>query len=181
MSRIGRKGIAIPSGVSVEMGDGLVTVKGPLGTLEQDVADPLSVKIDGDSLYVTAPAGDDQCRAMHGLTRSLIANAVEGVAKGFEKILEVVGVGYNAKVEERKLTLRIGFCHPVVMQIPQGLDVTTPEPTRIVLKGCDKQLVGQVAARIRAVRPPEPYKGKGIRYADEHVRRKAGKTFVAAG
>lgn len=158
-----------------------VSVKGPLGTLQQELPEPLSLEFDGDILYVRAPEQVAEHKAMHGLMRSLIANAVEGVSKGFEKVLEIVGVGYNAVAEGRKLTLKIGFCHPVIVDAPDGIEITAPEAMRIVVKGCDKQQVGEIAAEIRRVRPPEPYKGKGIRYADEHVRRKAGKTFVATG
>ncbi len=181
MSRVGRKAISIPSGVTVEVSKGLAKIKGPLGTLEQNVPEPLAAEIKENVLRITAPPEAEEHRALHGLTRSLIANAVQGVSQGFEKALEIVGVGYNAKAEGKKLTLRIGFCHPVVMQVPEGLEITTSEPTRIVVKGCDKQLVGEIAAEIRDIRPPEPYKGKGIRYVGENVRRKAGKTFVAAG
>ena len=181
MSRVGRKSIPIPSGVTVEVSKGLTKIKGPRGTLEQNVPEPLAAEIKENFLYIVAPSEAEECRALHGLTRSLIANAVQGVSQGYEKALEIVGVGYNAKAEGKKLTLRIGFCHPVVMQVPEGLEITTPEPTQIVVKGCDKQLVGEMAAEIRDIRPPEPYKGKGIRYAGENVRRKAGKTVVAAG
>lgn len=181
MSRIGRKAISIPAGVTVEVKGSLVKIAGPLGTLEQAVAAPLSVEITDNILCVKAPTETSDHRAMHGLVRSLLANAVQGVSQGFERALEIVGVGYNAKAEGKKLTLRIGFCHPVVMEMPDGVEVNTPEATRIVVKGCDKQVVGQTAAEIRGIRPPEPYKGKGIRYLGEHVRRKAGKTFVAAG
>lgn len=181
MSRIGRKVIPIPSGVTVELSRGLAKIKGPLGTLERSVPEPLSAEIKETVLRIVAPSNAVEHRALHGLTRSLIANAVHGVSQGFEKVLEIVGVGYNAKAEGKTLTLRIGFCHSVVMQVPEGLEITTPEPTKIVVKGCDKQVVGEMSAEIRHIRPPEPYKGKGIRYAGENVRRKAGKTFVAAG
>lgn len=181
MSRIGRKSIPIPSGVTIEMSGEMTKIKGPLGTLEQSVPKPFLAEVEGNTLHIRAQSDAAEHRAMHGLIRSLVANAVHGVSQGFEKKLEIVGVGYNAKAEGKTLTLRIGFCHPVVLKIPEGLEITTPEPTQIIVKGCDKQLTGEMAAEIRAIRPPEPYKGKGIRYADEHVRRKAGKTFVAAG
>ena len=181
MSRIGRQDILIPTGVTIEMNGELAKIKGPLGTLEQKVPAPFSAELEGNTLRIKAPSDAVEHRAMHGLVRSLIANAVQGVSQGFEKKLEIVGVGYNAKAEGKTLTLRIGFCHPVVIKIPEGLEITAPEPIQISVKGCDKQLVGEMAAEIRAIRPPEPYKGQGIRYADEQVRRKAGKTFVAAG
>ncbi len=159
----------------------MVSVKGNLGSLDCEVPEPLTVDVKEGQVVVVAPSNDKEHRAKHGLVRSLIANAVKGVSEGFQKALEIVGVGYNAKAEGRTITLRIGFCHPVVVSLPEGVDAETPEPTRIVLKGCDKQVVGEIAAKIRRIRPPEPYKGKGIRYLGEHVRRKAGKTFVAVG
>ncbi|GAG52029.1 unnamed protein product [marine sediment metagenome] len=171
----------MPAGVTVSIKGSLVSVKGNLGSLDYDVPEPLTVEMKDAQVVVAAPSDAKEHRAIHGLARSLIANAVKGVREGFEKQLEIVGVGYNAKAEGRKITLRIGFCHPVVVSIPEGVEVETPEPTKIVLKGCDKQVVGETAAKIRKIRPPEPYKGKGIRYVGEHVRRKAGKSFVAVG
>jgi large subunit ribosomal protein L6 len=181
MSKIGRKPVPVPPGVKADVKGRVVSVKGNLGSMDCEVPDPLTVEIEEGAILVGAPSDAKEHRAIHGLARSLIANAVKGVSEGFEKALEIVGVGYNAKAEGRKLTLRIGFCHPVVVPIPEGVEAETPDPTKIVLKGCDKQLVGETAARIRKIRPPEPYKGKGIRYVGEHVRRKAGKTFVAVG
>ncbi len=181
MSKIGRKPIPIPAGVSVSVENGVVKVKGPLGELSQKLLPPISVRVEQDAAYVEAPSGEKQHRAFHGLMRSLVANMVQGVSSGYRKVLRVVGTGYSAKADGKKLTLRVGYSHPVVVEPPEGITLETPDPTTIVVKGIDKQLVGEIAARIRRVRPPEPYKGKGIRYEDEHVRRKAGKTFVATG
>jgi large subunit ribosomal protein L6 len=175
MSRIGRQPIELPIGVNVSISPGRVMVNGPLGELSQQV--PARMKVDqGDgAIVVTRPTerGDD--RALHGLTRTLIANMVEGVTKGFEKRLELQGVGYRAALQGADLRLDVGFSHPVVMKARQGISFEVPVPTQIVVKGVDKQLVGQTAAEIRKVRPPEPYKGKGIRYEGEYVRRKVGK------
>ncbi|MHC4473231.1 MAG: 50S ribosomal protein L6 [Planctomycetota bacterium] len=181
MSRIGKQPIPVPDGVSVSVGKTGITVKGPEGTVVSPL--PPAMKIltedDGKVLRVERPTDSRQHRALHGLTRSLLASAVKGVKEPFRKILVIVGVGYNAKLEGKRLTLQIGFCHPVHFEIPEDLDVTTPTNQRIVIQGCDKQRVGQFAADIRKVRPPEPYKGKGIRYEDERVIRKAGKSFVS--
>jgi len=175
MSRIGRQPIEVPSGVNVSISPGRVMVNGPLGELTQQV--PARMKIDqaDGSITVTRPTerGDD--RALHGLTRTLIANMVEGVTKGFEKRLELQGVGYRAALQGADLRLDVGYSHPVVMKAPQGITFEVPIPTEIIVKGVDKQQVGQVAAEVRKVRPPEPYKGKGIRYTGEYVRRKVGK------
>jgi large subunit ribosomal protein L6 len=175
MSRIGKTPIEIPAGVSVSLDPGRVIVNGPLGELNQQV--PLRMKLeqaDGE-IVVSRPTerGDD--RALHGLTRSLIANMVEGVTKGFEKRLEIQGVGYRAALRGQALELSVGFSHPVVVEPPAGITFEVPTPTEILVKGIDKQQVGQTAAEVRAVRPPEPYKGKGIRYEGEYVRRKVGK------
>jgi large subunit ribosomal protein L6 len=175
MSRIGKQPIELPASVNVSLLPGRVMVNGPLGELTQDV--PLRMKIEqGDgTIVVTRPTerGDD--RALHGLTRSLIANMVEGVTKGFEKRLELQGVGYRAAMQGADLRLDVGFSHPVVVKAPQGITFEVPTPTEIVVKGVAKQQVGQIAAEVRKVRPPEPYKGKGIRYQGEYVRRKVGK------
>jgi large subunit ribosomal protein L6 len=175
MSRIGKTPIELPGGVSVSLSPGRVIVNGPLGELNQQV--PLRMKLeqaDGE-IVVSRPTerGDD--RALHGLTRSLIANMVEGVTKGFEKRLEIQGVGYRAALRGQALELSVGFSHPVVVEPPAGITFEVPTPTEILVKGIDKQQVGQTAAEVRAVRPPEPYKGKGIRYEGEYVRRKVGK------
>jgi len=175
MSRIGRQPIEIPSGVNVSLLPGRVMVNGPLGELTQQV--PARMKIDQDdgSITVTRPTERGEDRALHGLTRTLIANMVEGVTKGFEKRLELQGVGYRAALQGADLRLDVGFSHPVVLKARQGITFEVPTPTEIVVKGVDKQQVGQLAAEIRKVRPPEPYKGKGIRYQGEYVRRKVGK------
>jgi large subunit ribosomal protein L6 len=175
MSRIGRKPIEIPSEVNVAVDPGRVMVNGPLGELQSQIPHRIKVERDGDTLVVTRPTerGDD--RALHGLTRSLVANMVEGVTKGFEKRLEIQGVGYRAALRGTSLELNVGFSHPVVKEAPAGITFEVPTPTQIVVKGIDKQQVGQIAAEIRKARPPEPYKGKGIRYEGEYVRRKVGK------
>jgi len=175
MSRIGKQPIEIPGGVNVSILSGRVMVNGPLGELSQQVPSRMKIEQENGQITVTRPTerGDD--RALHGLTRTLIANMVEGVTKGFEKRLELQGVGYRAALQGADLRLDVGFSHPVVMKAPQGITFEVPTPTEIVVKGVDKQQVGQTAAEVRKVRPPEPYKGKGIRYAGEYVRRKVGK------
>ena len=175
MSRIGRKPIEIPTGVNVAVDPGRVMVNGPLGELQQQLPQRMKVERDGDTLVVTRPTerGDD--RALHGLTRTLVANMVEGVTNGFEKRLQIQGVGYRASLRGTALELNVGFSHSVVKDAPAGITYEVPTPTEIVVKGIDKQQVGQIAAEIRKVRPPEPYKGKGIRYEGEYVRRKVGK------
>ena len=176
MSRIGRQPIEIPSGVTVEVSPGgSVKVTGPLGTLEQLVPARIQVAEDDGALNVTRPTDRGDDRALHGLTRTLVANMVEGVTKGFEKRLELQGVGYRAALQGADLRLDVGYSHPVVMKARQGITFEVPSNTEIVVKGVDKQQVGQTAAEIRKVRPPEPYKGKGIRYQGEYVRRKVGK------
>ena len=175
MSRIGKKPIEIPSGVNVAVDPGRVMVNGPLGELQTQVPQRMKIERDGDTLVVTRPTerGDD--RALHGLTRTLVANMVEGVTKGFEKRLEIQGVGYRAALKGKNLELALGYSHPVAIDAPEGIEFEVPQPTEVIVKGIDKQLVGQVAADIRKRRPPEPYKGKGIRYKDEQVLRKVGK------
>jgi large subunit ribosomal protein L6 len=175
MSRIGKRAIDVPAGVTVSVDPGRVMVNGPLGTLQQQVPQRMKIEQENGAVTVTRPTerGDD--RALHGLTRTLIANMVEGVTKGFEKRLELQGVGYRAAMQGTDLRLDVGFSHPVVMKAPQGIEFEVPTPTEIVVKGIDKQQVGQIAAEVRKVRPPEPYKGKGIRYRGEYVRRKVGK------
>jgi large subunit ribosomal protein L6 len=175
MSRIGRRPIEVPAGVTVSIDPGRVMVNGPLGTLQQQVPQRMKIEQGNGAITVTRPTerGDD--RALHGLTRTLIANMVEGVTKGFEKRLELQGVGYRAAMQGADLRLDVGFSHPVVLKAPQGISFEVPTPTEIVVKGVDKQQVGQIAAEVRKVRPPEPYKGKGIRYRGEYVRRKVGK------
>ena len=176
MSRIGRQPIEVPSGVTVEVSaGGSVTVTGPLGTLRQRVPQRMAIAQEDGVVTVTRPTerGDD--RALHGLTRTLVANMVEGVTKGFEKQLEIQGVGYRAQLKGSDLELAVGFSHPVTITPREGISFDVPQPTQVIVKGTDKQVVGQTAAEIRKVRPPEPYKGKGIRYQGEHVRRKVGK------
>jgi large subunit ribosomal protein L6 len=175
MSRIGRQPIELPTGVNVSISPGRVMVNGPLGELSQQVPPRMKVEQGDGAITVTRPTERGEDRALHGLTRSLIANMVEGVTKGFEKRLELQGVGYRAALQGADLRLDVGFSHPVVMKARQGISFEVPVPTQIVVKGVDKQLVGQTAAEIRKVRPPEPYKGKGIRYEGEYVRRKVGK------
>ena len=174
MSRIGRKPIAIPDGVEVDVAPGHVVVKGPKGQLEQDLSSDMKIEQEDGALVVERPTDRGEHRALHGLTRSLVANMVEGVTDGFEKRLEIQGVGYRAQLRGNSLELALGFSHPVSIQAPDGIEFEVPQPTEVVVRGIDKQLVGQVAADIRKRRPPEPYKGKGIRYRGEHVARKVG-------
>ena len=177
MSRIGRKPITVPAGVEVKVdGANVVTVKGPKGTLTQAIHPNMTIEVNSAEINVTRPNDEKENRALHGLSRTLIANMVEGVTKGYEKKLEVNGVGYRVAKEGKKLVMNLGYSHPVVMTEIDGVTFETPDANTIFVKGIDKQLVGQVAAQVREKRPPEPYKGKGIKYADEHIRRKAGKT-----
>ncbi len=180
MSRIGRMPIPVPKGVEVEISGNTVVVKGPKGKLQRDVAEDMKVSLQGDKIVVERPSDDKEHRALHGLTRTLVANMVKGVTEGYEKSLVISGTGYKAAKQGRKLVLSIGFSHPVEIEPVEGLEIEVPLPTKIVVKGIDKELVGQTAANIRAVRPPEPYKGKGIMYEGEHIRRKAGKAGKAA-
>ena len=175
MSRIGRKPIEIPDGVTVELAPGRVSVKGPKGELTQVVSQDMKIEIEDNVLTVSRPTDRGEHRALHGLTRSLIANMVEGVTNGYEKRLQIQGVGYRAKPQGKSLELSLGFSHPVSVQAPEGIDFEVPVPTEVIVRGIDKQLVGEIAAQIRRHRPPEPYKGKGVRYSDEVVRRKVGK------
>ncbi len=175
MSRIGRAPIAVPDGVNVVVDGVTVTVTGPMGRLTQRIPRDMIVEQTESVLSVRRPTDSATHRSLHGLTRTLLANMVEGVTKGFQKRLEVVGVGYRASVKGDNLELLLGFSHPVVMQPPEDVSFETPQPQVILIKGIDKQVVGQVAAKVRELRPPEPYKGKGIRYAGEHVQRKVGK------
>ena len=175
MSRIGRQPIPIPDGVDVDVAPGRVAVKGPRGELSQAVSHEMKIELDDGTLKVSRPTDRGPHRALHGLTRSLVANMVEGVTNGYERRLEIQGVGYRARLQGRTLELNVGFSHPVALEAPEGIEFEVPQPTQVVVRGIDKQLVGETAARIRRVRPPEPYKGKGIRYAGEQVRRKVGK------
>ena len=175
MSRIGRKPIELPAGVMVAISHGRVQVNGPLGELSQVVPTRMQIEKTDEEIVVKRPTERGEDRALHGLTRTLIANMVEGVTKGFEKHLEIQGVGYRAQLKGSDLELAVGFSHPVTVKPRDGITFDVPTPTQVIVKGIDKQMVGQTAAEIRKVRPPEPYKGKGIRYVDEHVRRKVGK------
>jgi large subunit ribosomal protein L6 len=175
VSRIGKQPIELPSTVSVALSHGRVQVNGPLGELSQQVPARMKIEQRDGQIVVSRPTERGPDRALHGLTRSLIANMVEGVTKGFEKNLEIQGVGYRASLRGSDLELNVGYSHPVVMKPRPGITFEVPVPTQVVVKGTDKQQVGQTAAEVRAVRPPEPYKGKGIRYRDEVVRRKVGK------
>ncbi|HEX3267993.1 MAG TPA: 50S ribosomal protein L6 [Gaiellaceae bacterium] len=175
MSRIGRQPIEIPAGVAVSLSPGRVMVNGPLGELSQQVPLRMQVEQEDATVIVKRPTERGEDRALHGLTRSLIANMVEGVTNGFQKRLEIQGVGYRASLRGTDLELNVGFSHPVVLKAPQGITFEVPTPTEVIVKGIDKQQVGQIAAEVRKVRPPEPYKGKGIRYEGEYVRRKVGK------
>ena len=177
MSRIGREPITVPAGVTVTVAEGnVVTVKGPLGELKDTFHAELTIAQDGDKLTVTRPNDEKENRALHGLTRTLLNNMVVGVTKGFEKKLEIVGVGYRVEKQSGKIVLGLGYSHPVVFEEKDGIKFECPDSTTILVKGIDKQAVGQVAAVIRSKRPPEPYLGKGVKYSGEHIRRKAGKT-----
>jgi large subunit ribosomal protein L6 len=175
MSRIGRKPIPVPAGVEIQIEPELVTVKGPKGELSERIPRDITVVQEGEELLVTRPTDRGEHRSLHGLTRSLVANMVEGVTDGFEKTLEIQGVGYRAALKGSDLTLALGYSHPVEIPAPDGISFDVPQPTSVIVKGISKQLVGETAAKIRKSRPPEPYKGKGIRYEGEHVIRKVGK------
>ena len=176
MSRIGQSPITVPIGVDVTIGDRLVTVKGPNGTLSREIPGAISVRQDEGTLTVERPDDERESRSLHGLTRSLVNNMVVGVTSGFSKELEIVGVGYRAEAQgPGTVRLALGFSHPIVVDAPEGVTFEVPQPTRIVVKGIDKEKVGQVAADIRSLRKPEPYKGKGVRYLGERIMRKAGK------
>jgi len=179
MSRIGKMPVAIPKGVDVTLAGGTVTVKGPKGELGLEVHPAMKVTVDEGELRVERPSDQKQHRALHGLTRALLANMVEGVTSGFTKTLEIVGVGYRAEMKGKKLNLNLGFSHPIDYEPLEGVGIECPNQTTVVISGPDKQKVGQTAAEIRGLRPPEPYKGKGVRYQGERVRRKAGKTAGA--
>jgi large subunit ribosomal protein L6 len=180
MSRIGKIPVKIPSGVKIELTGRNIKVNGPKGDISWEHHPSVTVTVGDGQVQVDRAAKDKLARSMHGTARQLIQNMVTGVSEGFVKELDIVGVGYNAKVDGTTLTMQIGFCHPVVMPIPKGLQVEAPRPTNIIVRGVDKQLVGQFAAEIRRVRPPEPYKGKGILYRGEVIRRKAAKSFGSA-
>ena len=176
MSRVGKNPISLPEGVEVKINKGTVEVTGPKGNLSSEVNLDIKLDIKDGQLTVSRPNDSKYYKSLHGLYRSLLNNMVEGVTKGFEKNLEIVGVGYKAEMSKDRLTLQLGFSHPIVFLPPEGVEVVVADPTQISVRGIDKHLVGQVAAKIRSFRPPEPYKGKGIKYVDEYIRRKAGKT-----
>src|SRR5688572_6943484 len=175
MSRIGKMPIELPDGVNVEVKGAEVHVKGPKGELTQALTKDMKVSVDNGVVSVERPTDRGEHRALHGLTRSLIANMVEGVTDGFERRLEIQGVGYRAQLKGKSLEMALGYSHPVTVQAPEGIEFEVPQPTEVVVRGIDKQMVGEIAARIRKSRPPEPYKGKGVRYSGEHVTRKVGK------
>ena len=179
MSRIGRAPIAVPAGVEIKIEDNnLVTVKGPKGTLTQQLHPNMTITQDGAELHVTRPNDLKENRSLHGLTRTLLHNMVVGVTDGYKKTLDVNGVGYRVTMENGKLVMNLGYSHQVIMEAPEGITIETPSANQIVISGYDKQLVGQFAAKVREKRPPEPYQGKGIKYSDEVIRRKVGKTGV---
>jgi large subunit ribosomal protein L6 len=175
MSRIGRKPVPVPNGVTVTIDGNRINVKGPKGELSRTLHSDMHVAMENGAVNVTRPSDEQTHRALHGLTRSLIANMVEGVTQGYRKQLEITGVGYKAEVKPFGLQLALGFSHPVEYRAPAGIKLTAPQPTAVVIEGADKEKVGQVAAEIRALRKPEPYKGKGVKYQGEQIRRKAGK------
>ncbi len=179
MSRIGKMPVSLPAGVEVTLGDGnLVTVKGPKGSLTQKLSDKMTLSKEDGVINVTRPNDEKENRALHGLTRTLLNNMVVGVTEGYKKELDVNGVGYRVAKEGKKLTMNIGYSHPVVVEETEGITIEAPTPNKIIISGIDKQKVGQFAAEVRGKRPPEPYKGKGIKYTDEVIRRKEGKTGV---
>ena len=182
MSRIGKQTIEVPTGVAVTVGGGKISVKGPKGTLECPLRPEVKVEVKGNHVDVTnvGEADDRHARAFHGTTRAQLAAMVKGVSAGYEKSLEIVGVGYNAKIQGKEVVLALGFANLVKVPIPTGITVENPDPTKLLIKGSDKQAVGQLAAQIRKIRPPEPYKGKGVKYANEIIKRKAGKAFGSA-
>ena len=176
MSRIGRKPVAIPAGVEVTLNGQTLTVKGPKGTLTRTFNDRMNIAVENNEVVVTRPSDDKDDRSLHGLTRTLIANMVEGVTNGFKKELEINGVGYRASKEGKNLVMVLGYSHKVIMPEIEGISIEVPGPNKVIISGPDKQVVGQFAAKVREKRKPEPYKGKGIKYADEVIRRKVGKT-----
>ena len=175
MSRIGRKPVTVPKGVTLQVQGNTVAVKGPRGELRRDLHPEMQIALSSDQFTVARPSEDKRHKALHGLTRTLVQNMVEGVSKGFTKSLEIQGVGYKAEAKPYGVNLIVGYSHPVKYEAPKGIKITVDNNTMVKIEGADKELVGQVAAELRSVRPPEPYKGKGIRYQGEHVRRKAGK------
>jgi large subunit ribosomal protein L6 len=175
MSRIGKMPISIPGGVTVKVDGSRVAVKGPRGELSRTLPAEMIVKQEGDTIVVSRPSDETRHKELHGLSRTLVANMVEGVTKGYSRQLEIVGVGYKAEVKPYGLLMSLGYSHTIEVRAPEGIKLTAPQPTQVTIEGADKEKVGQVASEIRLLRPPEPYKGKGIKYAGEHIRRKAGK------
>ncbi len=175
MSRIGKRPIPVPSGVTVSLDGKVITVKGPRGELRRTVHQDMEVAVEDGTIHVRRPSEENKHKALHGLTRTLVANMVEGVSNGFRRQLDIVGVGYKAEVRPYGLQLALGYSHPIEVRAPTGIKLTAPQPTQVIVEGPDKEMVGQVASEIRNLRPPEPYKGKGIKYAGEQIRRKAGK------
>jgi large subunit ribosomal protein L6 len=175
MSRIGKLPVSVPKGVTVTVAGNKITVKGPKGELSRLIHSDLAVKVEGETVLVTRPSDEPRHKSLHGLSRTLVANMVEGVTKGYSKQLEITGVGYKAEPKPYGLVLALGYSHPVEYRAPAGIKLTAPQPTSVVIEGADKEVVGQVAAELRSLRPPEPYKGKGIKYVGEVIRRKAGK------
>lgn len=181
MSRIGRKPIPVPKGVKVTIDGKAVAVSGPKGNLKTEIDNTLSISIENNDLVLKRSSEEKKIKALHGLWRALVANMINGVSEGYQKKLEIVGVGYKAEIKGKGIQLALGYSHPIVFIPPAGIKLEVPIPTNIIIAGFDKQLVGQVAAKLRAFRPPEPYKGKGVKYAGEYIRRKAGKTAASAG
>jgi len=179
LSRIGKLPISIPEQVEVNLKDHHLTCKGPKGELSRQLSPQMEVKVENNEIIVNRPSESKDHRSLHGLTRSLIANMVEGVSTGFSRKLEIIGIGYKAEMKGKNLVLSLGYSHPIVMSFPETVKTTVPNPNEILVEGADKELVGMIAAKIRSFRKPEPYKGKGVRYSGEYVRRKAGKTGAA--
>jgi len=179
MSRIGKKAIIIPKEVKIETKDGQIFVEGPKGKLSRALSDRVSLEIKDNQLFLKRIADTKLDRAFHGLSRALIANMIKGVSEGYTRELEIIGVGFKAQIQGNNLTMQLGFSHPVNLPIPEGIKIETPKATQIVVKGIDKEKVGEVASEIRAIYPPEPYKGKGIRYAGEYIKKKIGKSQAA--
>ena len=178
MSRIGKQPVVLPAGISAKVADGAVTLKGPKGELTQKIPETVAVALEGSALNITRTGEDKQSRADHGTIRALLQNMVVGLKEGYSRELEIQGVGFKASISGKQLTLNVGYSHPVEYTVPEGITVAVTDGTQLKVSGIDKQLVGQVSARIRSFRPPEPYKGKGVRYKNERVRRKAGKTVA---
>jgi large subunit ribosomal protein L6 len=181
MSRVGRAPVVLPPGVTAAVGDGVVRVKGPKGELTTKIVPNVSVTVEGNVVQCHRSSDEKPVKSAHGTMRSLIAGMAKGVSEGYQKNLDIIGVGYGAELKGKTLHIKLGYTHPCVYEIPDGIQVELPDPTRVAVKGIDKQLVGKVAAELRSFKPPEPYQGKGIRYHDEQVKRKAGKLAVSAG